>query len=578
LFFRGHENVALDVAAGEVLGVGRRTLDLPGAWGAVVSRVDGSDTIVASGGTVDGADARSVLFVRVLPFDVLLPEERMFSRDGFECRARTRLRFVMMPEREELAAFRSTVLAGRRVAMTESIARMVAPIVTKTLTSWLAARTAEQMFTSELAGLPAVLGDALKPLLFTSGLTLCGEPVVELDSAGFTHLRRTKEDASRRAGEVEAQAVVHRATAQVQAARVDHLTDVVAKLERLTEASPGASLVELVRTFPLTERSQVFEAVFAEGERQVTKWIAVAAGEELLFFDPWNTAAPVRRFSISGPAGAIRSVRFLAVPGHKRSLLLGAATGVYRVPLDGEEPDAVWLVPHAPRTRGGFNSVCVTPLGVFASHSELGLWRWTLDDPSVGEPWAEKSTRGAQAVRAVQCDGDRVFCAIDDRVVVRRGDGSGEGPSTVYAGSRATIASLCVTATEVFAGNGAGEVLRWSRDMPGRPERLHHGAVRAVESLWCTEAGGVRRLVFTDTSPFVHALVLDEGCATRYEAGGQTLRRAEAASDLLAGMTELRDRFLLWKIGQPRVPFATVNVVEVCGHTVQDICLIPTGA
>jgi len=578
LFFQGGENVALDVPAGEIFGVARRSLDLPGAWGAVVSRGDGSDTIVSSGGTVDGADARSVFFVRLLPFDVALPEERAFSRDGFECRVRTRLRFVLMPEREELAAFRASVLAGHRVAMTESIARLVAPIVTKSLTSWLAARNAEQAFSSEFAGLTAVFGDALKSLLFTAGLTLCGEPVVDVDSAGFTHLRRTREDASRRAGDVEAQSVVHRATAQVQAARLDHLTDVVAKLQRLSEASPGAPFVELIRSFPLTERSQVFEAVFAEDAGQSTKWIAVAAGEELLFFDPSNTQVPVRRFSMSGPAGAIRSIRCVAAPGRKAALLLGAATGVYRVPIDGEEPDAVWLVPRAPKARGGFNAVCVTPFGLFGSHSELGLWRWSIDNPSAGEPWAEESTRGARAVRAVQFDTDRVFCAIDDRVVALRGDRGDEGSPRVYSGSRATIASVCVTATDIFAGNSAGEVLRWSRDKPDRPERLHQGAVRPVESLWFAEARGVRRLVFTDTSPFVYALVLDEGCATRYEAGGQTLRRAEPASDLLVGVTEMRDRFLLWKIGQPRVPFATVNVAELCGHAVQDFCLIPIGA
>lgn len=578
-FFHRAEHVALHVPAGDVFGFGCRALDLPEGWGALVTRENGSDTAVASGGTVEGADARSVLFTRLLPFEVTLPDGRAFTRDGFEAQFRTRLRIMLMPERDELVAFRGAVLSGQRVANAASVVGFLAPIATRTLTAWVASRTAEQALGQDLPALGAALCGALQPLLFNAGLSLCGDPVIELDSAAFANVQRTREAASRRAQEIEAQGRVRRAQVEGQEARVAGLSTVVARLREMAKESPHASIPDLIRTFPLAERGGIFEAAFAEGSGRATQWVVVAAGDELLFLDPERTESVARRCPVEGPAGSIRSIRHVAMGPGQSYFLVGAARGVNRIPVEGATPDRVWLATHGERTRGGFNAACLTPEAVFASHSELGLWRWATNggagDTVEGERWAEALTRGARSVRGVRFDGGEVFCAVDQRVIALR-DGVEPHPApTFFSGSREAITSFCATPTEVFAGNAAGEVLRWSRVEPDRPQRLHQGAVRAVESLWLAEAHGIRRLVFSDTSSVVHALMLDEACSTRYEAGGQTLRRVEPSQDLMVALTEMRDRLLLWKTGQPSVAFATVNVVGLCGHTVQDFCLVP---
>jgi len=53
------------------------------------------------------------------------------------------------------------------------------------------------------------------------------------------------------------------------------------------------------------------------------------------------------------------------------------------------------------------------------------------------------------------------------------------------------------------------------------------------------------------------------------------LRRVEVAGDLLVATNDLRDRLLCWKPGQPDRPYVTVPVGALCGHSIQDICLVP---
>jgi hypothetical protein len=85
----------------------------------------------------------------------------------------------------------------------------------------------------------------------------------------------------------------------------------------------------------------------------------------------------------------------------------------------------------------------------------------------------------------------------------------------------------------------------------------------------------VQRLVFTDTSPQVHARLLGDNFTCRYEAGGQTLRRVEVAPDMLIATNDLRDRLIVWTPGNPAKPIATIGIARLTGRSVQDVCLVP---
>jgi len=184
----------------------------------------------------------------------------------------------------------------------------------------------------------------------------------------------------------------------------------------------------------------------------------------------------------------------------------------------------------------------------------------------------------ARAVRAVQCYDGRSYCAIDDRVVAWPVGTAPERPAVEFTGAAATLTALWVGVDGVLAGNSSGSVLRWSPALPDRPETLHRGHGRAVESVWMLSRGGVRRLVYTDTSLCVWSRVVDDSYACRYEASGQTLRRVEAAPDCLVATTDLRDRLIIFDPACPDRPPRITPVSRLTGHSVQDVCLIPVGS
>ena len=164
--------------------------------------------------------------------------------------------------------------------------------------------------------------------------------------------------------------------------------------------------------------------------------------------------------------------------------------------------------------------------------------------------------------------------AIDEAVHRIPADDLDHTP-TVYRGSRALITALCPTPDGLYAGNAEGQLLHWSHDEPESPEDVHTGRRRPAESIALLDFGSLRRLFYTDTSLAVHARVLGDTFACRYEAGGQTLRRVEVAPDLIVATNELRDRLICWTPGKPDAPSGVAPVAQLTSHSVQDVCLIP---
>jgi hypothetical protein len=257
-------------------------------------------------------------------------------------------------------------------------------------------------------------------------------------------------------------------------------------------------------------------------------------------------------------------------------LLVGAATGVYLWPIDRSSPQSSFLVPDAPRVRGGFNAAALIGDRLFATHSELGIYEWNVSEPTSGKARFESMTRGAKAVRDVELfDGD-LYCSIDDRIIRWAADDPTDRPARIYTGRDSIITALCPSNDGLFAGNSDGDILHWPAAHDTEPELLHRGQKRAAESIWLLSSHGVRRLIFTDTSHRVQTRVLGDTFTCHYEAGGQTLRRVEVAPDLLVATTELRDRLICWTPGKPDKPFASIALASLTGRSVQDVCLVPT--
>ena len=576
LFFQDVKNVALHVPARELFGLLKRSLDLPPQWAAMIHKVSGDHVIVPASGQVDATDAEDILFVRATPVTLSLDEEGIVTKDRFECRANVRLSVSVMTERGELQSFLKSVVGSHRVAQAHGLASHLSPSVRAGLAQYAAEHEGSELVEGTSAEqLSAAVAKALEAPLFAAGMILDGTPAVCVESKTLRHVRQSEQDAARRRAEHAAAREVQTALDKAQGEHLEHLSGLLTRLKELAAKSPDVELPELIRTFSERERGELYEALFAsETPTTRTRWIVAIAGDEVLFFAPDDLETPARRVTVTGEVGPVRSIQTAIQGDGTPVLLLGAATGVYRLPLDAAEPDLALVVEPMPSVRGGFNAVALAGDRVFASHSELGVFEWNVTDVAPGRLRFASMTRDAKAVRGVVFEGGDLYCAIDDRVIRWPADVVSESPTHIYTGSESTITAICPVGDELFAGNGDGEVLRWKAGRDTLPERVHSGSQRAVESVWGLASHGVRRLVYTDTSLGVHAQVVGDAFTCRYDAGGQTLRRVEVAPDLLVATNDLRDRLICWTPGEPDKPARVISVSRIVGRSVQDVCLV----
>lgn len=576
-FLNRSDAVAALVAGEELFSLLKRSIELPPQWAALVRDTTGDHRLIRPGGTVEGRDVREVLFARTTPVEVEIVRDGVISKDRFQCRAEVVLRVALMPDRSELLSFQTSVLGSERFATAATLRTHIESSVRAALTAFADDHDAGSLVDGDLAAeASSAVRKALEPAMFSAGLTLEAAPRLRFVSAGLADVRHTREASIRSKHEHRARREVQQAIERSQAEHLDHVGGLLSRLNALAADSPELELVDLIKTFPQAQRGELYEALLPDKPLgSSTRWLVVAAGDELLFYDPSSLDRPARRFTLAGCAGSVRSVRWVQDGSDGGALLIGASQGIYRMPISAVEPDLTLAVPVAPNVRGGFNSAIMVGSRVYGSHSELGLWVWDTAGPATGRALFESMTRDAKAVRGVCSFAGHLYCGIDDRVIRWPVDGDDDRPELFFAGSPARISAICPSSLGLFAGNSEGDILRWSDDRPGEPERIHGGSHRPAESVALVSSGGIHRLFFADTSIYAHARVPGDSFTCRYEAGGQTLRRLNVADDLIVATTDLRDRLLCWAPNRPERTIAQVGVSALTQRTVQDVCLVP---
>lgn len=570
-FFRHTENVALHVPASEVFSLLRRSVNLPPQWGALVGQDSGDQVVVAAGGVVAAEDVEDILFVRLTAMEVNIAPAGGRSRDGFSFEANARFRVRVLPDRAEMAGFLRAVVGSRRVIQAESLTGYFESAVREALGQFVATNDA-----GELLGAAAIhqageaVAEALQVPLFSAGMSLDGSIGVMLESPAFRGVQRSRESATIRQAQHEAARDLNDSLRHAREEHLDRLAALLTRLREMAVESPGAELPKLIRTFAEHQRGQLYEALFAkETDANAPRWIVAVCSDELLYFDAGDSAQPARRMRIDGEAGAARSIQ-VADDG---SLLIGASRGVYVWPFDAVEPRQVLLATTKGTPRGGFNSVVNAGGCVVASHSELGIREWDLSESRELKPRFEAITAKARAVRNLSHYDSAFYCSIDDVAVRwRAGDAA---PQATFRGANAILSAIAPAADGLFAGTSEGDLLFWPAGTTSDPDLLQRGMARAIESIRVQELHGVRRLIYCDTSPCVHARVMGDNFTFNYEAGGQTLRRIEVAGDHLVAMNELRDRLIVWTAAHPSQPLRVIQVGAICGRSVQDFCLVP---
>ncbi len=576
-FFQRTENVALHVPASEVFSLLKRSIDLPPQWGALIRREAGDQSVISAGGVIDADNVEDILFVRLAAIELQFHVEGLGSKDGFSFDADVSTKAELLPDKAELAGFLHSIVGSRRVIQREALASQFQPVVQGALAAFLGGQEAAHLVdATQLHGVAESVANALQAAFFSAGLSVEGPPSVALTSAMYRGVQKTREEAAARQAQHEATRQVDQALHAARADHIDRLADSLERLKKMAGAAPDVELPELIRTFSDQQRGQLYEALFADTDQPVsqTQWIVAACSDELLLFDAKSPAQPTRRLRIDGAAGPARSVQ-MADSG---VLLVGAARGVYVWPIDRVSPERVFSADNAATVRGGFNSAVKVGGVIAATHSELGICEWDWNGGSLLSARFAGWTRAAKAVRNLAAfDGD-LYCSVDSQVLRWRSDALASQLDAKYAGADAIITAIQPAREGLYAGTSEGDLLFWPAGTTENPDIMQRGTKRAIESIWMQQSHGVRRLIYTDTSPRVHARVLGDSFTFHYEAGGQTLRRVEVAPDLLVATNELRDRLILWLPGEPERPLSVIGIGALTGRNIQDVCLIPAAA
>ncbi|MCA9250023.1 MAG: hypothetical protein KDA54_02730 [Phycisphaerales bacterium] len=576
-------SVAVSVPAEAIFGVFKRTFDLPAGFAAKSVSRDGVHRVHRPGQVIEGGELSELLIFRSQPIDLTFEMYKVPASDHYLCDVRVQVQVAVVPERADLDSFRDRVIASRTDANIDTVQACLRPAVEKGVQAFVAANESSALVGGQCAAdaKQAVL-DGAAEVCFSSGLSIETVREIRFTSEGHARARAAEEQAARRLHEHAAQGELREAISAAQNQKLDHLQSMLTRLQTLAGESPHAAMSDLMKAFSESQRGQLYQALFeSRAVQPVTAWVVALTGDEVLLIDPKQLGDAPRRIAVSGAAGKLRSVQVAHANDadlHK-TLWIGAATGVYELDTESGTVENAFVYEPEQMPRGGVNAVAVSDRWVVGTHSELGVLAWPRNAEASGENAQalrlfENETDRAKTVRCARFASGRFWCAIDDTIhSVLEGDLQAGHATLSAAGD--TVTALSIEGDDIFAGTVDGDVLHWAGLGSESPRRIHAGSRRAVESIASIIDGDVARLFYTDTSLAVYSQVLDDSFVCRYEAGGQTIRRAECAADLIVAINDARDRIVIWNGNEPKHPAQTVSIAQLTGHSTQDVCLIP---
>lgn len=567
------ENLIAHIASpSELFSFLNRQIIVPPSCVAFVETNAGQPYVVSAGKPVESEGVRELLFVRTVPFEFGYEFADFESADGFRFAGRAELAIHVVTDRTELASFKRELLGSNRSVNIERLRRHCEAAVQSALARFLSTRPAEQLVSPDTWNeFDDVLTEAFKQVGFSSGLALGRDPRLTLKSTAFEESRSEARAAEIRMEREQEEA---RRRQDAAAARDRHLADLGAmlgKVKEMADATGALDVADVIKTFSADQRGQLYQGLLSmDTSAKATKQILVVAGSALVWFDPNKPGEIARKQKLpKDDIGALRSVRVVESQGVQR-ILVGARNGVHVLDSEGEILYTC-ILHNRPELRGGFNAATMVGTDIFASHSEVGLVRWRKEAPETAIHCLDHLTEGSHSVRDVQRDdAGRLWLGIDNIVVSwnPKADDSDQA-----AGAPAEVTTLSVADGYAIAGLKNGAIVRWLAGDLKNMETLRRQTGSAVRSVKWISGGGVPRLLVGDGRSYLELMVLGDAYHGQYRCLHE-MRWGFAADDIVVGVNDPRDTYILWKKNAPEQPAAHVSVRRLTGRSIQDVALL----
>lgn len=561
--------VAILLGPGSVFSFSVRQLVVPPVCAALIWGKGPQPRFAGPGALVEDHDVHELFFVRTTPFPLRFTVKGLNSRDGYEFTATVQAAVQAIAERTELISFRSVLLSSNDSTRVHHLRHYCEAALQAALSDFVSTRDASALLAPTASDeFEPILAERFKPLGFKSGLMLAGETRLMLESPDHARAKQAERAAVARRKQAESE---ERLRAAANESRAKHLQDLSALLEqaRGLATRTDTSLIEIIKTYDPARRGALYEGLMAVNRKPTRTTLFVAAGSEIIAFAPSSPREPTSRLNLSSEAGPLRSLH-LSIAAGQAALLVGAKSGVHIVNL-GDRPSLrqTYALTEPPPLRHGFNAAAILGDHLYATHSEIGLVRWALTEPTRHEQCLGDVTKGARTIRDLQVDDSgRLWFSVDSRVVSWA---PGTDAAVTVLTAPTSVNAVIVAGDLVYAGLSDGTVLCRPTDGPGEPATVRRSD-RPVQSLAWLAGGGAPRLLIADGRPRLDLQVIGDAYRVEYRCRWD-LCWGFAAEDWIVGVNAPRDQLVIWQINAPEEPAAMTSIGRLCGHSIQDVAM-----
>lgn len=546
---------------------------IPDAWFALLSKSDGRRWIVPSGEDPrpERGDTLTLMRNRAIVVPVDVADGVSKDQRAITCRSELLVRWPM--REDAVDAFRRGPLAENPLRLARLAELVCGHGAQRGLSRFIAMNEAETLISADRCeALAELIRGDIRQFLFENGLTIERVASLTCDCPSLRKERQRRQATSARIDEIKSRELVEQAALEAARRRVGELSGLFDKL-RAAAGPDGRQWRELLPALAPNERIHLLENLWRiTPDRSTARYVIVVAGHECVWLDPRQLRPIEHRVTLPRDLGKARSVTFDA---KQNALLIGAADGICAVSAVDGEIQRRFRVPDETTVQTGFNAATIFNGRVFASHSQRGVWSWSLDG---GDGRAEFSPVDGlpRRIRCVTHDDAGVFFAADDKVMMLT---PGENVRVIAETGRGEIRSLTIAGNHAYFGTDDGMLLRDRLDgTQGVCECIYRVAA-PIESISARRWTDMTELVIPAGPAGVVGLFVEEGAVGRLlDAPRQTIRRAWACDDLVVAMRDLRDRLILLHADDVVRAGKSVSMIDLLGRDIEDACIVTQSA
>jgi hypothetical protein len=512
--------------------------------------------------------------VRPTPLRMSWTFDDLVSSDGHGLSAAFSCSLRALPSPAEQKMLAEVFLASSSVARGDAVTRHFASALRAAAAGVCQAAPASDLVGSSDAGADgrnapaaqAALLEALKTaankVAFSCGLEVLAP--FHIDVASQTLERQRLEAMQRSLAE-------QRAAGQLE--HFQRAAELLKQFNSLRQSAPDLSAGEVLKQLnPADQGTMLQTLLLASGRQTATRAVWAVAGPSLLRIDPQSPPARADVIPLPATLGPLRSVQPALSP---RGLLVGARSGILHL-RDGQSPaaDVVAYTDSSVTSQLGFNRAVISEDGahLWASHSEAGLVAWKLGQGEVPAATLRPSQLGAggAAPRNLQVlDSSRLVFSSNTRLMVLDADPGSPDPRPVGPDLPREVIALLPHGDRLFVILKDGTVQeRSARTLEvTRQEKRSPDVCAACLMPWLSS---VRLILATETGP-VFCVGPDDDLVTQYLSPYSGLRCVAAAADIIAGISNDRQRIVIWNTWTPRQPSADLFVTSLARHRAADV-------